>query len=37
VEELRRALQERGLPLTVFGVDVPVLDLPPEQVKGDGS
>jgi hypothetical protein len=37
MDELRRELQERGLPTSVFGVDVPVLELEAEKVSGDGS
>jgi Sigma-70 region 2 len=38
MEELRRRLEERGLPLSVFGTDVPALDeLEAEKVNGDRS
>ena len=36
-EELTRALEERGLPTSLFGVDVPVLELEPEKTSEDSS
>jgi hypothetical protein len=36
-EELIRALQERGLPLSVLGTDKPILDLEALPPSGNGS
>jgi hypothetical protein len=37
MEELARKLEERGLPLEVFGIDKPTLELEPRRIGGDGS
>jgi hypothetical protein len=36
-EELARKLAERGLPLSVFGIDRPTLEIEPRRIDGNGS
>jgi hypothetical protein len=39
-EELDKALEERGLPATIFGIDVPTVDIEPQrriEANGNGS
>jgi hypothetical protein len=36
-EELDQALAERGLPTTIFGIDVPTLDIEPQRRIENGS